>query len=63
MRHKILWDCEIRTPPPIQVRKPDLVLISKKKQPKNFPSSGFCRSSGPQSKNERKQKTRQIAES
>ena len=30
--HKILWDFELQTDHPIQARKPDLILIYKKKK-------------------------------
>ena len=43
--HKILWDFKIQTDHLILARRPDLVLIYKKK--KNLPFSGFCYFDGP----------------
>ena len=41
--HKILWDFEIKTDHLIPARRPDLVLINKKR--KNVSTGGFCSSS------------------
>ena len=49
-----LWDFEIQMDLLIPDRKPDQVLIDKKKE--KLPSHGFCDSSQWQSKNKRKQK-------
>ena len=54
---KILWDLEIQTDHSIPSRRPDLILINKKK---NLPTCGFCYSSGQYSEYEYKQKDRQI---
>ena len=54
----ILWHFEIQTYHQIPARRPDLVIIYKKKE--NLLNRGFCRSSGPQSKNQRKRTKRQI---
>ena len=40
MKHKILSDFEMQTDYPVQARRPDLVLIHKKRK-KNLPSIGF----------------------
>ena len=45
--HTFLWDFEIKIDHLIAVS------VNKKKKKKNFRSSGFCRSEGPQSDNER----------
>ena len=50
--HKILWDFEIQIDHLILARRPDLVIVKKKKE--NFPTSGICCPSGPQSENQRK---------
>ena len=55
--HKILLAFEIKTDHLILARRPDIVLINKKKK-MNLSSSGFCRFGGPQS--ERKRKVRQT---
>ena len=41
--HKILWDFAIKTDHPIPARRPDLVLINKKKE--NVSTGGLCGSS------------------
>ena len=56
--HKILWAFEIQADQPIPVRKPDLVLITKKE--KNLSSSGFWCSSRLQGENKRKQKDKYL---
>ena len=58
MKHEILWDFQIQIDHPIPARRPDQVLINKKKE--NLLSSGFCHSSRPQSKKKRKWKDTQI---
>ena len=47
----IFWDFELQTDHLIQARRPDIILIFKKK---NL-CSGYCHSSRPQSENKRKQ--------
>ena len=55
--HKILWDFEIQTDPLITARRPDLVLINKKKK---LSYRRFCRPGRPRSKTEGNWKERQI---
>ena len=59
--HKFLCDFKIQTDHQIPARRPDLEIINKKKKKKkkerkkkNLLNSGFCRSSGAESENERK---------
>ena len=52
--HKIFWDFEIQTDHLIAARRLNLVIVNKKKE--HLPNSVFCRPSGPQSENQRKQK-------
>ena len=58
--HKILWDFEIQMDHPISARRPDQALINKKKKKKNLSTGGFCCSSRPQNKTERKRNDRKI---
>ena len=58
--HKILRDVEIQTDHRILARRPDRVIITKKKKRENLPTSGLCRPGGPQSKNQRKRKEREV---
>ena len=52
--HKILWDFEIQTNHLISDRRPDFVLINKRKN--NLSSGKFCCFGGSQNKNEKKVK-------
>ena len=51
--NKILWDFEIQTDHLIPARRPDQVIINKKK---NLPLSGFCSPHGQQRENHSKKK-------
>ena len=59
---KILWDFEIKMNQLIPAKRSDLVPINKKekKEKENYRYSGYCRLSGPQIKNQRKKKQRQL---
>ena len=46
--HKFLWDFEIQTDHQISGRRPDLIMINKKKK-ENLQNCGFCCLGGPQS--------------
>ena len=59
MRQKILWDFEIQINHRIPARRPDFVLINRKK---NLPSCAFDCSARPLSENKRKRKDKQILE-
>ena len=50
---KILCDFEIKTDHLISARRPDVVIINKKKN-ENVPSGRLCRLNGPESWNQRK---------
>ena len=50
-KHKILWDFEIQTVHLISARRPDLVIVNKKREPANCVMPG-----GPQGRTETKQK-------
>ena len=52
-RHKILWDFKIQTDHLILARRPDLMIVNKKKK---LPNCGLCCPGWPQSKIERKWK-------
>ena len=52
--NNILWDFEIQTDHLISARRPDLVMINKKR--KNSPSCGFCCPSRPLSEKPRNRK-------
>ena len=41
--HKFLWDFELQTDNQISARKPDLVIVNKRKEKKkgNLPNGGF----------------------
>ena len=55
--HKILLDFEIQTYHLISARRPDLVIVKKKKKVKsNLPNCGLCRAGGSLIEIERKQK-------
>ena len=41
--HKLLWDFEIQTDHLISTRRPDLVILKKKKEIENLPKRGLCR--------------------
>ena len=61
--YKILRDFVIETNNRILTRRSDLVVIKRKKERNDdLSTNGFCRSSGPQSKNKRKQRDRKILE-
>ena len=47
--HKLLWDFNIQTDHLIRARRPDLIIINKKKK-ENLQNCRFCCSSGPQNK-------------
>ena len=53
--HKLLCDCEIQTDHIIPARRPDLVIVNKKKE---LPNSGLYRSGRPQNELKRKWKDR-----
>ena len=53
--HKFPWAFEMQTDHQILTRRPDLVIISKKKK-ENLPNYGLCGSGRPQSKIEKKKK-------
>ena len=40
--HKILWDFEIQTDHLISARRPDLVIVNKKKKKENLPKGELC---------------------
>ena len=46
--HKLLWDFNIQTDPLIPARRPDLIIINKKKE--NLQNCRLCCPSGPQNK-------------
>ena len=52
--HKLLWDFNIQTGHLIQARRPDLIIINKKKE--NLQNCRLCCPAGPQNKSERKWK-------
>ena len=57
---KILWDFEIQTDHLIPVKRPDLVIINKRKKLENLLDSELCRHGRSQSENKRKRKKRQY---
>ena len=62
--HKFLWDFEIQTDHLISARRPDLVIVNKKKEKKkkekkeNLTNSGLCGSGRSESKIERNRNKR-----
>ena len=55
--HKFLWDFNIQTDHLIPARRPDLILINKKKKKKeNLKNCWLCCPGGPQNKSEGKWK-------
>ena len=50
--HKHLWDFNIQTDRLIPARRPDLIIINKKKKKENLQNSGFCYPGGLQNKTE-----------
>ena len=54
MRHKLLWDFEIQTDHLISTRRPDFIIINKKKKKENLQYCGLCCPGWPHSKIERK---------
>ena len=54
----ILRDFEIHTDHLIPARRPNLIIVLKKKN--NLSKSELCRPGGPQSENQRKRKQRQV---
>ena len=56
--HKPRWKFEIQTDHLISARRPDLVIVKKKKE--NLPNRGICRPGWPQSKIERRQKEGKV---
>ena len=54
--HEILWDFE--TDHLIPARRPDLVIVNKKKE--NLTNSGLCRPGRSLGENQRKRKERQL---
>ena len=55
--HNIFWAFEMETDHLISAKRPDLVIANKRE---NLPNSGLCRTSRPQSENQRKWKERQV---
>ena len=51
--HKLLRDFEKQTDHLISAKRPDLVIINKKKKKKNLPNNGLHCSGRPKSKTER----------
>ena len=51
--HKLLWDFNIQTDHLIPARRPDLIIISKKKKKENLQNSRLCCPGRPQDKTER----------
>ena len=49
--HKLLWDFNIQTDHLIPARRPDLMIINKKKR-ENLKNCRLCCPSGPQNKSE-----------
>ena len=61
MRHKILWNIEIRRDPQRSARRLYQTIINKKKKKReNLPNSELCRPRRPLSENQRKRKGRQL---
>ena len=61
--HKILWNFELQTnhqSSEDQKKKTPKMNKQTKNSKENFPSSWFCRSSGPQGENQRKRKEKQV---
>ena len=59
--HKIFGDFAIQADHLIFPRRPDLVIVFKKKnKSKNLPNSVLCRPGGRQNENQRKRKERQV---
>ena len=58
--HKLLWDFNIHSDDLISARRLDIIIITPRPQKKNLHNCGFCCSSWPQSKIERKWKEWQI---
>ena len=56
--HKLLWDFNIQTDHLIPARRPDLIIINKKKRKENMYNCRHCCPGGPQNKSERKWKER-----
>ena len=52
--HKIHWDFEIQSDHLISTRRPNLVIVKKKKKEENLPNSGLCCPSWLQGRTERK---------
>ena len=48
--HKLLWDFNIQTDHLIPARRPDLIIINKKKE--NLQNCQLCNPGGPQNKSE-----------
>ena len=51
--HKLLWDFDIHTDHLISARRPDLIIIDKKKKKENLQNCWLCCPSWPQNKTER----------
>ena len=51
--HKLLWDFDIQTDHLISARRPDLIIIYKKKKKENLQKCRLCCPSRPQNKTER----------
>ena len=51
--HKLLWDFVIRTDHLISARRPDLIIINKKKEEENLQNCRLCCPSRSQNKTER----------
>ena len=51
--HKLLWNFNIQTDHLIPARRPDLIIINKKKKKENFQNSRLCCPGWPQNKTER----------
>ena len=56
--HKHLWDFEIQTDRLALARRPDLLIVNKKRE--NLLNYGLCSLGRPQIKTERKRKERQV---
>ena len=48
--HKLHWDFDIHTDHQISIRRPDLIMINKKKKKENLQNCRLCRPGWPQNK-------------
>ena len=51
--HKLLWDFNLQTDHLLPARRPDLIIINKKKNKENLQNSRLCCPGWPQNKTER----------